>query len=558
MSSISIIEHNMTERLPLINEKQDRYFHPERYVQQDFDEIYNLDKVEVGLPVSVLPLLDDLTRDHTVAINGAQFGDEGKGRFVDNKLNQMLSIPGVKKAYVVRYQGGSNAGHTVYTDKEEKIPLHQLTSSVNEENAVGIMDTGMIIHMEDLRTEIIDAEAIVGDLRGKLILSEQAKLCTDLERAEEIVNRFKSSGKSEGGTGRGISPTYANDLSRLGTQVKDLFEENWREVYTKRYERYQKEFAVHGFDLETMDVPDLKATRETGKAQKRTVGSINEFLDRMEEVRKWYLDRDASMPDSPSMIQNTFELHEEIYQDASNGILFEGAQAIGLHHAIGRVPDVTSSDTSVNGVIAGTKFWRPEDIKEKIGIWKVPYMSSVGSMKMPTHIDLPREAVTSTEGFTQEQQYGLWVREEAHERGTTTGRYRDMTFLDLPIMRYNIRMGGIELLAGTHLDIARENVGVKVCTHYVDRNNKPVSYQPGMHLNSDIKPVYIELPGWDGKAVQNARSFDEIPDNAKKFLAFVQKQTGTPIIAATTGPQRHHLVEMPKIQLPPKQYRAAA
>ncbi len=549
----------MTERLQQPqDEKNDRYFHAEKYIKRDFDEIYNLNKVEVGLPYSAEPILDALTRDHTVAINGAQFGDEGKGRFVDNKLNQMLSIPGVKKAYVVRYQGGSNAGHTVYTKDEIKIPLHQLTSSVNEENAVGIMDTGMIIHMEDLRTEIVDAEAIVGDLRGKLILSEQAKLCTDLERAEEVVNRFRSSGKSEGGTGRGISPTYANDLNRTGSMIKDLFEENWRDVYAARYSRYEKEFAVHGFDLNTMDVPDLKATRETGKAQKRQVGSINEFLDRMEEVRQWYLDRDASMPGSPSMIQNTYELHEEIYQDASNGILFEGAQAVGLHHAIGRVPDVTSSDTSVHGIIDGTKFWRPKDIKEKIGIWKIPYMSSVGSMKMPTHIDLPREAVTNTEGFTQDQQYGLWVREEAHERGTTTGRYRDMTFLDLPIMRYNIRMADIEFLAGTHLDIAREDMPIKVCTHYVNKEGKPVLYQPGMNLDTDIKPVYIELPGWDGQTVQRARSFDEIPDNAKKFLAFVQKQTGTPIVAATTGPQRHHLVEVPKFKMPPKQFQGVA
>lgn len=536
------------------NEQQERYFNPQNFVKKDFHEIYNLNQVEVGLPYSVEPIFDDLTRDYTVAINGAQFGDEGKGRFVDNKLNQMLSIPGVKKAYVVRYQGGSNAGHTVYTPEGVKIPLHQLTSSVNEENAVGIMDSGMIIHMEDLRTEIVDAEAIVGDLRGKLILSEQAKLCTDLERAEEVLNRFKSSGKSEGGTGRGISPTYANDLSRLGTNVKDLFEDNWLELYTTRYNRYTKEFAAHGMDLQDMDVPDLRATRDSGKAQKRKVGDLNTFIDRLEEVRQWYLDRDASMPQIPSMIQNTMLLHEEIYQDMHSGILFEGAQAIGLHHAIGRIPDVTSSDTSINGVIAGTKFWRPQDIREKIGIWKVPYMSSVGSLKMPTHIDLPREAVNSTDGFDDDQQYGLWVREEAHERGTTTGRYRDMTFLDLPIMRYNIRMGGVEMLAGTHLDVARENVGIKVCTHYVDRNGRPVSYQPGMHIGSDITPVYIELPGWDGKAVQAAKSFDEIPDNAKKFLAFVQKQTGTPIIAATTGPERHHLVEVPDFNPPQKQF----
>ncbi len=538
------------------SEREERYYNPAKFVDQDLHQIYQLDNVRVGMPIGAEMLLNELTRDHTVAIVGAQFGDEGKGRFVDNKLEQLLQIPGVKSAYVIRYQGGSNAGHTVYTPEGVKIPLHQVPSSINEERAVGIMDTGMVIHMEDLMTEIVDAENIVGDLRGRLILSEEAKLVTDLDRAEEVVNRFKSSGKSEGGTGRGISPAYANDLSRLGTHVKDLMADNWRDVYAALYHRYEKEFAVHNFDLATMQVPDLRATRDEKKAMTRNLGTMDEFLDRLESVRNWYIERDASQPDEPSMIQNTFLLHRDVKRDLSYGVLFEGAQAVGLHHALGRLPDVTSSDTSIYGIHEGTKKWKAENIKERIGVMKLTYMSSVGSARMPTDLMLPRQAVDSTQGFSEDQLYGLWVREEAHERGTTTGRYRDICLLDLELMRYNIDMGGIEMLAGTHLDIAREDMRIKVCTHYVDKNTgQSVPYQPGIWHQENIRPVYVELPGWDGAAAQAAQSFEELPDNAKRFLAFVQAQTATPITAVTNGPERHHLVDMPQWELPPKPFQ---
>ena len=105
-------------------------------------------------------------------------------------------------------------------------------------------------------------------------------------------------------------------------------------------------------------------------------------------------------------------------------------------------------------------------------------------------------------------------------------------------------MGGIEALAATHLDIAREGRPIKVCTHYVDMQGKYVPYQPGVKYQEGLIPQYIELPGWDGEATQKATSVDELPENAKKFLAFVQLQVGVPIIAATTGPERKHLVEI--------------
>ncbi|HLL60144.1 MAG TPA: adenylosuccinate synthetase [Candidatus Nitrosocosmicus sp.] len=531
-----------TNKVQAIRNLENRMHSPLSYLQEDYEAVYKREEIQIGNPDLAQYFFDEMARKNTVCIVGAQFGDEGKGRFVDNKLQEILGREGVKKAYVVRYQGGSNAGHTVYSPEGVKLPLHQVPSSVFEARAVGIMDTGMIINMEDLRTEIEDSEKLVGDLRGRLILSNDAILNTDLERAMEVLNVLKTGGKSEGGTRRGISPSYANKLLRYHLTIASLFDANWREELGKRYDALEKEFNLFSTKpLSEQIVPDLRAIRNQDTTV-RTVGDKKTYLDRLEAVREWFLSRDNDQPIENQLRQNTFLLHHAIKNDVSNGLLFEGSQAIGLHKDIGRLPDVTASDTSVYGITAGTSLYRADDVEEKIGVFKLTYMSSVGSAKMLTAIDIPREAVETTDGYDDDQLYGLKVREVAQEKGTTTGRYRDICFLDLALMRYNILMGGIESLAGTHADLAWENQPVKVCTHYTNEKGDVVPYQPGIQYQEGLTPHYIELPGWSGDEVRNATSMEDLPLNAKKFFSFVQRQLGVPIIALTTGPERHHLL----------------
>ena len=172
---------------------------------------------------------------------------------------------------------------------------------------------------------------------------------------------------------------------------------------------------------------------------------------------------------------------------------------------------------------------------------------------MPTHIELPsnphgteanstQQTVKTT--LTVDQEWALWVRETAHEYGTTTGRPRDITFLDLEFLRYNARMSGINALIGTHLDTATDTQQIKVCTHYTDKNGTTVSYQPGLHYLEDVVPQYVSLPGWDGEMCQKAKSKEDLPIHAQKFLAFIEARTGYPIVAATTGPKREHYVRL--------------
>ena len=550
-------------------QQENRYWNPAVDLAQDLHEVYDLGQIEVGWPLGAQRLYEMVAREHSAAFVGLMFGDEGKGRFVDNKIDAMLDIPDVNIVYVVRFQGGSNAGHTLQHG-EQRMAVHQVPSGILYPEAVGIMDQGMVIHPENLKVEIEDIEDRVGDLRGKLFLSEKAVLCTDLERAEEIFNRVLSGGRSDGGTSMGISPSYAGSLDRTGLSIKDFFQDRdekgtWREKMAARYDYYERYFGAFGYDLKDMEVPDLRATRQNKTATTRKVGTKEEFLDRLEEVRTWFLERDRDMGER-RMIQDTLVIHHEIFNNAHIGVVLEGSQAIGLDKALGNRPDVTSSDTTVNGIIAGTGLWRPQDIAQRVGVFKLTYTSKVPDRAMPTQIQLPEDFPKrvpqgqNVKDFLQiyldahistlnpDQIHAIWVIMYAYEVGTTTGRFRGIHYLDLPMARYNARMGGIEMLGGTHLDVARvDEAGnpepILVCTHYT-RNGEVVPYRPGLEYAKGVTPHYVELPGWDGREVANAKSFDELPENAKKFLAFMQRRIGVPIVAVTTGPARENYLDI--------------
>jgi adenylosuccinate synthase len=313
------------KKAPTYKQQTERWLTPVQFLKTDLNAVYKRGSIQLG----AVEQKQDAARPNTICIVGAHFGDEGKGRFVDNTIQKMLKSRGVKKVYVIRYQGGANAGHTVYTREGVKLPLHQVPSSVLEPKAVGMMDRGMVINMEDLKTEIEDAEKLVGDLRGKLILSTEALLNTDLERAMEVLNRVKSGGNSKGGTTRGIGPTYADRYARLGLFVQDFFRADWEELFSSRYERYEKEFKAHGVELRTMEIPDLRATRDQGRAVARMVGLKQEFLGRIKRTREWFQKREKDVPHKKQLLQNTFPLHLSIFQDAKAAVVFEGSQSIG-------------------------------------------------------------------------------------------------------------------------------------------------------------------------------------------------------------------------------------
>lgn len=492
----------------------DRFLHPEKHIQKDLLATYGKNG-HAGYKKHTVHRPDLRPRPNTACVIGAALGDEGKGRIIDNMVGAFLAKPTISRVVVVRFQGGSNSGHTVEV-KGTSLALHQVPCSVMYKKAIGIMDRGMTIHPPDLIEEIRIAESLAGSTKGRLFLSLDAVLNTDLERAEELLNRKKQR-KASGGTGRGIAPSYAHHYDRLGLHVADLMQDDWKEVLGAQYDRYEKEFALYGMDLAEVVVPDFAKMKQTKKEHTRPVGSKRVFLARQGAARDELIQR--------RIVTNTFGMHQAIYQDKMTAVLFEGAQSVGLHSWLGTLPDITASDTSAYGVHAGTAFWRAGDIARRIGVFKIPYTSSVGARRMPTHADDP---------------WSRRVRDEAHEYGTTTGRPRDILYLDLPLLAYAIHIGGIEALAGTHLDTSWEDMPIQVCTHYTNKLGAPVSYQPGLSYLADVIPHYVTLPGWDGARVRQAKTMAGVPDNAKKFLAFVQMRLATPIVAVTTGPGREN------------------
>lgn len=492
--------------------------YPYKGIQEDLRRIYNREKITLGWPKGDRRIFEKLARKNTAAIVGVALGDEGKGRFVDNKIEDLLQKKGVRRIVVVRYQGGNNAGHTI-EKKGVKLALHLVPACVMFKKAIGIMDRGMLIHPEDLKTEVAYIEEKVGTLERRLFLSEEAILCTDLERAEEVLNRQKA-GAAKGGTGRGVAPAYAHNLDRLGLKIYDLLLRNWKETLSYHYDRYVKEFKVYNVKLDEVLVPDFATTQKVGKEAARTVGSKNEFLKRLEEARTWLLKR--------NLATNTFLMHHALFTETSYAILFEGAQAAGLDAWTGTRPDITASNTTTYGIREGTGYWLPHMVEERIGLLKIPYTSSVGARKMPTHA---------------ENEWALFVREKAHEYGTTTGRPRDITHLDLAFITYNACMAGVETLVGTHLDIAQEIDTIKVCTHYENEKGEYIPYQPGLMYQRNVTAQYVDLPGWDGEACKAAKKAKDLPKNARTFLAFIQARIGFPIVAVTTGSLRDNIIK---------------
>ncbi|RJQ38466.1 adenylosuccinate synthetase [Candidatus Microgenomates bacterium] len=512
--------------------QEELFLNPQKGIENDLKNIYEKDQIILGWPKDTLKIFHPIARKNTSAIIGISLGDEGKGRFVDSKIEEMLKNSGIKKVFVIRYQGGNNAGHTLEKD-HFRLALHLVPSGVLHKEAIGIMDQGMVVHVEDLETEVSYVEEKVGSLKGRLFLSEDAILATDLERAEEVLNGIKT-GAAKGGTGRGISPAYAHHYDRVGLKIYDLLDDNWQEILEKKYIMYQKEFAAFDLDLSYINVPDFNLTSKTGRAQIRKVGHKKEFMDRLQKTRSWLIKR--------NFITNTFLVHRKIYKDKGVGIIFEGCQAEGLDAWLGTRPDVTSSNTSIYGARDGTAFWLPKLIDERIGIIKVPYSSSVGSRRMPTHIDLPDDLQDLGEETTADQKWAAFVRKTACEYGTTTGRPRDINFFDLAFISYNARMSGVEMITATHLDISQENQTIKVCTHYEDQKGNFVPYQPGLRHQKNITPIYVELAGWNGEACRKAKKAQDLPCNALKFLSFIQARTGFPIVSATTGPKRENII----------------
>ncbi|WP_027633336.1 adenylosuccinate synthase [Clostridium hydrogeniformans] len=412
---------------------------------------------------------------------GAQWGDEGKGKMTDY-LAEGADV-------VVRYQGGNNAGHTVEVgDKQYK--LHLIPSGVLYENKLNVIGNGLVVDPKAFFTEIDYLKGLGVDITpDRLIVSDRAHLIMPYHRTLDALKE-KARGKNDiGTTGKGIGPCYTDKYERSGIRVCDLMH---KEVF--------KEKLMENIEAKNKYITDVL----NGEAL--SFDEIyNEYLGYAERLRPYV--KDVSV-----------RVYDEI--KAGKKVLFEGAQGMLLDIDHGTYPYVTSSNTTSGGVCSGVGIG-PNMITNAIGIAKA-YTTRVGKGPFPTELN---------------DETGEWIREKGHEYGVTTGRSRRCGWLDLVILKTTARVCGLTSFAVTKIDTLAGLEKIKVCVGY-KFNGDVIDYFPAsLEDLAKCEPVYEEFEGW-GEEVADARSYDELPENAKKYLKRIEEFTGVKMAIVSVGPRR--------------------
>lgn len=421
---------------------------------------------------------------------GAQWGDEGKGKMTDY-LAEEADV-------VVRFQGGNNAGHTVEVgDKQYK--LHLIPSGILYDEKVNVIGNGVVVDPKALFEEIryLEGEG-VKVTSDKLIISDRAHLIMPYHR---VLDKLKEQarGKNDiGTTGKGIGPCYTDKIERSGIRVCDLmhaevFEEKLRENLAIKNAIITKVYNGEALDVEAI---------------------LKEYKEYAEKIK-------------PFVRETSVEVYNAI--KANKDVLFEGAQGMLLDIDYGTYPYVTSSNTTAGGVCNGIGIG-PTLIDSAVGIAKA-YTTRVGKGPFPT------ELLDET---------GEWIREKGHEYGVTTGRSRRCGWLDLVILKTTARVCGLTSLAVTKIDTLAGLDKIKVCTGY-KFDGQEIDYFPAsLEDLAKCEPVYEEFEGW-GTEVADARSYEELPDNAKKYLKRIEEFTGTKIAYVSVGPKRDQTIKISDI-----------
>jgi len=418
-----------------------------------------------------------------VVIIGAQWGDEGKGKATDLLAEHI--------DYVVKFNGGNNAGHTVVIGSE-KYALHLLPSGILTPGVTPVISNGVVIDLEVLFHEIEALESRGIDT-SRLRVSANAHVIAPYNvTLDKVSERFLGK-RAIGTTGRGIGPTYADKINRVGIRIQDLFDESIL--------RQKVEAALVSKNNLLTKVYNRAAIRSD-----EVVGILLGYAERLR----------------PFVADTALELHTAL----ANGelVLFEGGQATMLDVDHGTYPFVTSSNATAGGASTGSGIG-PAEFKTVIGIVKA-YTTRVGSGPFPTEL------------FDES---GEFLRATGHEYGTTTGRPRRCGWYDAPIARYSARINGVTDFVLTKLDVLTGLEQIPVCVAYdvdgVRHEEMPVSQSDFHHA----KPIYEYFPGWT-EDISTARSMADLPKNAQDYIAKLESLSGARISAIGVGPARDAII----------------
>jgi len=416
-----------------------------------------------------------------VIIVGTQWGDEGKGKLVD-LLTEFAHV-------IVRFQGGSNAGHTVVVG-DRKFIFHQLPSGILRDNKLCIIGSGVVLDPATLLEEIDEVKQkgfLAND--DALLISEEAQIVFPYHKRIDVARERKKGTHKIGTTGRGIGPAYEDKISRMGIRLIDLTDE---EVFRDKLER----------NLEEKNFCLVNQLQDEGFSFQELLDQYRSFGERL----------------SRYMSNTSLAINHEI--DKGKDVLFEGAQGTLLDVDHGTYPYVTSSNTVAASacVSAGVGIRKIDRI---IGVTKA-YTTRVGGGPFPTELS---DAV------------GDHLRASGGEFGATTGRPRRCGWFDAVVVRHAARLNGLTDLALTKLDVLGGLEKLRICTAYKYRGNTITEYPASLPVQEGCEPVYEELSGWD-EDISLVKDMGDLPPNAQRYVRLIEQLVGVEICMISLGDER--------------------
>jgi adenylosuccinate synthase len=414
----------------------------------------------------------------TYVIVGTQWGDEGKGKIID--------VLSPKADYIVRYQGGNNAGHTVVVN-DDKFILHLLPSGIINSKGKCVIGAGVVVDIDVLLEEIAVLEKR-GMKLDNLFIDERAHIIMpyhiEIDKAKE-----EAMGENKiGTTQRGIGPCYIDKIARNGIRIGDLLEpERFSDKLT--WNVLEKNDMLVRYGKPTFDLEEL----------------YNKFMELADKIKF-------------RIIDGVVEINEAI--EEKKLVLFEGAQALMLDIDYGTYPYVTSSSPTAGGVTTGVGV-SPRKIERILGVMKA-YVTRVGEGPFPTE---------------QDNEIGEKLRAVGHEYGATTGRPRRCGWLDLVIGRYAVLINGLTDIVLTKIDVLTGFEKIKVAVGYEIDGKVHTSYPGNLRKSKPLKIVYEELDGWMEDITQ-IKNYEELPENCKKYIEYIENKLNCNVSMVSVGPER--------------------
>lgn len=423
-------------------------------------------------------------KSEVLAVLGSQWGDEGKGKLVD--------LLAGKFSVCCRFNGGANAGHTLVIDGR-KYAFHLLPCGIFNPNCVNVIGNGVVLHIPTLMKEIkaLSESIPEEEIFKRLVISNRASLLFDIHQTVDGILEAEKNSKAIGTTKRGIGPCYASKTIRNGLRVGDLL--HW-ETFERKYQALVDHLSLR-YDL----------------------GTAVQISAEIERYREYAAKLKPIIKDTAILLRDCMQTNKKI--------LVEGANALLLDIDFGSYPYVTSSSVVAGGICTGLGM-PPKAISKVVGVVKA-YTTRVGGGPFPTELF---------------DETGEFIRKAGAEFGTTTGRPRRCGWLDITLLRYSHCLNDYSSANLTKLDVLTGLDALKVCIEYegVEHGSFPASLEE----LGKVKPIFTELPGWK-EDISKCKNFEDLPENAQRYVSFIEEQTGIHMEWIGVGPGRADMIHRP-------------